>query len=228
MSDRSDSFLREVDEAVRQEHYKKLWDEYGIYALGLAVLVIAGGAAYKGWTYWQERQAQAAGASFSQALDVLDGPDPAKAKDILTSLSDKGPHGYRVLARFQLAAAAEKAGDTDKAVAEYDALAKDSSVDAILRDHSTLQAATLRLDKADHSEMEQRLKTLAEGNSAWRFSARELLGLSAYRLNNMGEAEKQFSALVGDQGTPPNLRERANMMLALIVGTPQSLSTTAK
>jgi hypothetical protein len=133
-----------------------------------------------------------------------------------------------VLARFQLAAAAEKAGDTDKAVAEYDALAKDSSVDEILRDHSTLQAATLRLDKADYSEMEQRLKTLAEGNSAWRFSARELLGLSAYRLNNMGEAEKQFSALVGDQGTPPNLRERANMMLALIVGTPQSLSTTAK
>jgi len=42
MSDRGDSFLREVDEAVRQEHYKKLWDEYGIYALGLAVLVIAG------------------------------------------------------------------------------------------------------------------------------------------------------------------------------------------
>ena len=52
--------------------------------------------------------------------------------------------------------------------------------------------------------------------------------MSAYRLNNMREAEKQFSALVGDQGTPPNLRERADMMLALIVGTPQALSTTAK
>jgi hypothetical protein len=44
----------------------------------------------------------------------------------------------------------------------------------------------------------------------------------------MREAERQFSGLVGDQGTPPNLRERADMMLALIVGTPQALSTTAK
>jgi len=228
MSDRGDSFLREVDEAVRQERYKKLWDQYGVYALGLAALIVAGVAAYKGWAYWQERQAQAAGAKFSEALTMLDGADATRAKDVLALLAEEGPPGYRVLARFQLAAAGAKAGDIDKGVADYDALARDSSVDEILRGHATLQAAALRLDKADYAEMERRLKDLAEGNSAWRFSARELLGLSAYRLNDMREAEKQFSALVGDQGTPPNLRERADMMLALIVGTPQSLSRTAK
>ena len=228
MSDRGDSFLREVDEAVRQERYKKLWDQYGVYALGLAALIVAGVAAYKGWAYWQERQAQAAGAKFIEALTMLDGTDATKAKDVIALLAEEGPPGYRVLARFQLAAAEAKAGDIDKAVADYDALASDSSVDEILRGHATLQAAALRLDKTDYAEMERRLKDLAEGDSAWRFSARELLGLSAYRLNDMREAEKQFSALVGDQGTPPNLRERADMMLALIVGTPQSLSTTAK
>jgi len=228
MSDRGDSFLREVDEAVRQERYKKLWDQYGVYALGLAALIVAGVAAYKGWAYWQERQAQAAGAKFSEALTMLDGADTTKAKDVLALLAEEGPPGYRVLARFQLAAAEAKAGDIDKAVADYDALASDSSVDEIVRGHATLQAAALRLDKTDYAEMERRLKDLAEGDSAWRFSARELLGLSAYRLNDMREAEKQFGALVGDQGTPPNLRERADMMLALIVGTPQSLSTTAK
>jgi hypothetical protein len=228
MSDRGDSFLREVDEAVRQERYKKLWDQYGVYALGLAALIVAGVAAYKGWAYWQERQAQAAGAKFSEALTMLDGADATKAKDVIALLAEEGPPGYRVLARFQLAAAEAKAGDIDKAVADYDALASDSSVDEILRGHATLQAAALRLDKTDYAEMERRLKDLAEGDSAWRFSARELLGLSAYRLNDMREAEKQFAALVGDQGTPPNLRERADMMLALIVGTPQSLSTTPK
>ena len=84
------------------------------------------------------------------------------------------------------------------------------------------------MDKADYAEMEQRLRGLAESDSAWRFSARELLGFSAYRLKNMREAEKQFNALIGDEATPPNLRERANMMIALIVGAPQTLSTTAR
>ena len=227
MTDR-DSFLREVDEAVRQDRYHQLWDKYGIYALGLAVLVVACVGAYKGWTYWQQQRAQDAGAKFTQALSMEDGADAAKSREMMTALAEKGPEGYRMLARFQLAAAEAKAGETDKAVADYDALATDSSVDPILQGHATLQAAALRLDKADYAEMEQRLKGLIAPDSAWRFSARELLGLSAYRLNNMSEAEKQFSELVGDQGTPPNLRERADMMLALIVGSPQALSTTAK
>jgi hypothetical protein len=223
-----DSFLREVDEAVRQDQYKRLWDIYGVYALGGAVLVVAGVAGYKGWSYWQVKQAQDAGAKFTQALSMEDGADAAKAREILTALAEKGPGGYRVLARFQLAAAEAKAGEIDKAVAAYDGLANDASVDPILQAHATLQAAALRLDKADYAEMERRLKGLIDSNSTWRFSARELLGLTAYRLNDMREAERQFSALVGEQGTPPNLRERADMMLALIVGTPQALGTTSK
>jgi hypothetical protein len=227
MTDR-DSFLREVDEAVRQDQYKKLWDNYGVYALAGLLLIVAAVAAYKGWSYWQERQAQEAGAKFSEALTLEGGTDDAKAHDLLASLAAQGPEGYRVLARFQLAAAEAKAGDLDKAVADYDALASDAGADQILQGHAALQAAALRLDKADYAEMDRRLKGLIDSNGAWRFSARELLGLSAYRLNNMREAERQFSALIGDEGTPPNLRERADMMLALIVGTPQSLSTTAK
>ena len=223
-----DTFLREVDEAVRHDQHKKLWDRYGVVALGAAALIVVGVAGYKGWSYWQEKRAQDAGARFTQALLMEDGADAAKAREMLTALAESGPEGYRVLARFQLAAAEAKAGDIDKAVADYDALAIDPGVDPILQGHATLQAAALLLDKADYAEMERRLKGLVDSNSAWRFSARELLGLSAYRLNNMREAERQFSALIGDQGTPPNLRERADMMLALIVGTPQALSTTAQ
>ena len=226
MSD-SDSFLREVNEAVRHDRYRQLWDRYGLYILGVAALVVVGVAGHRVWSYWQERQAADAGAKYSAALSMEAGPEAAQAREMLAALAEKGPHGYRVLARFQLAAAKAKAGELDKAVASYDSLAKDPGVDPILQGNATIQAAAIRLDKADYAEMERRLKGLVDSNSPWRFSARELLGLSAYRLNDMREAEKQFSTLIGDQGTPPNLRERADMMLALIVGTPKTLSTTA-
>jgi hypothetical protein len=227
MSDRD--FFREVDEAVRHDRYRQLWDRYALHAMGVAVLIVAVVAGYKGWTYWQERKAQEAGSQFSEALALVGGGgDAAKANEMFARLAEQGPKGYQTLARFQLAAAAANAGEIDKAVATYDGLANDGSVDSILQGNAAIQAATLKLDTADFAEMEQRLRSLAEGNSPWRYSARELLGLSAYRLGNMVEAEKQFSALIGDQGTPSNLRERANMMVSLIVGAPQALSTTAK
>jgi hypothetical protein len=216
MSD--NSFFREVDEAVRQDRYKALWDKYGVSVLVLAALLVAGVAGYKGWTYWQERQAQEAGTKFTEAL-ALDASDPAKAREAFAALAESGPEGYRVLSRFQVAAAEAKAGETEKAVASYDALAADGRVDPILQGLATLQAASLRLDSADYAEMDRRLKGLVDANSAWRFSARELLGLSAYRNGDMRAAESQFSALLSDQATPPNLRDRANVMLALIVGS---------
>jgi hypothetical protein len=193
----------------------------------LAVIVIAAVAGHTIWTYWQESKAQEAGTKFTQALLLEDGADQAKAQEMLSALAESGPQGYRVLSRFQLAAAEAKAGKIDEAVKAYDALAVDANVDRILQGLATLQAATLRLDSADYAEMERRLKGLIDSNSAWRFSARELLGLSAYRLNDTREAERQFTALLGDPGTPQNLRERAEMMLALILGTSQAQSATA-
>jgi hypothetical protein len=222
----SDSeFFREVNEAVRHEQYKRLWDRYGIFAIIGAGLIVAGVAGYKGWTYWREKEAGNAGAQFTEALTLAKTGEADKAREGFTQLADKGPKGYRVLARFQLAAAETKAGETDKAIASYDSLANDAEVDAILKGYATIQAATLKLSSADYAEMERRLKALAEGTGPWRFSARELLGLSAYKLDKMPEAENQFSALAGDESTPSNMRERADMMLALIAGAKAPAAT---
>ena len=222
----SDSeFFREVNEAVRHEQYKRLWDRYGIFAIIGAGLIIAGVAGYKGWTYWREKEAGDAGAQFTEALSLAKTGEADKAREAFTQLAEKGPKGYRVLARFQLAAAETKAGETDKAIASYDSLANDAEVDAILKGYATIQAATLKLSSADYAEMERRLKALAEGTSPWRFSARELLGLSAYKLDNMPDAENQFSALASDESTPSNMRERADMMLALIAGAKAPAAT---
>jgi hypothetical protein len=65
--------------------------------------------------------------------------------------------------------------------------------------------------------MQERLNSLAQGKSAWRFSAQELLGLSAYQNDDLSAAEERFGALLVDAGTPRNMRDRANVMLALIV-----------
>ncbi|MDJ0513374.1 MAG: tetratricopeptide repeat protein [Methyloceanibacter sp.] len=211
------SFIREVDEAVRQERYKRLWDRFGIYVIGLALALVVGAAAYNIWKYLAESAAETAGDAFTAAIALKNANDQEQATKAFEELVKDGPSGYSILSRFQLASSQAKAGDVDKAIEAYDGLAKDRRVDPILKGLATLQAAALRLDKADYSEMQTRLDALANGNSAWRFSAKELLGLSAYQNNDLRAAEDQFSALLVDAGTPRNMRDRANVILALII-----------
>ena len=87
MSDRD--FFREVDEAVRQDRYKQLWDQYGIYAIGAAAAVVLAVAGHKAWTYWQDKQAQEAGAKFTQALRLEDGPEAATAREPAADLDGR-------------------------------------------------------------------------------------------------------------------------------------------
>ncbi len=215
MSD--DSFVREVDEAVRHDEFKRLWDRFGLFAIAGAVLIVAGVAGYKGWVYWQAKQAADAGARFVGALTLNEDGKTDDAAAAFKDLASGGPTGYQVLSRFQLAAADAGAGRTAAAVTGYDALAEDSAVGTLLKDFARIQAAALLVDQASLEDMKKRIDAVAEGTSPWRHSAREYLGLTAYRLNNNAEAERYFTKALVDPGIPPNLRQRAEMILALVV-----------
>src|SRR4051812_33765476 len=66
MSD--DSFFREVNEEIRQDQARALWDRYGPYAIAIAVAVVLATAAFVAYEYWVETRANASGDTFSQAL----------------------------------------------------------------------------------------------------------------------------------------------------------------
>ena len=62
--------FKEVDEDLRREQFRKLWDRFGPYVIGLAILIVVATAGIRGWDYWQEKQAQATGDRFLAALDL--------------------------------------------------------------------------------------------------------------------------------------------------------------
>ena len=109
-----------------------------------------------------------------------------------------------------------EAGKTAQAAAAFEAIAKESGLDPLLADYAQLQAAMLRLDSASWTEMQNWLNDLAADGNAWRFSARELLGLAAQKAGKTDEARTQFQRLLGDRNTPPSIGERARIMLAML------------
>ena len=184
--------------------------------IAAAVLIIAGIGGYKYYEHRRATAAEAAGARLAIAAREAAQDKKAEAQKALEDIAKTAPTGYAVLARLRLAAAEREAGKTAEAAAAYEAIAKGSGVDALLADYAQLQAAMLRLDSANWTDMQNRLNALAADGNAWRFSARELLGLAAQKAGKIDEARTEFQRLLSDRGTPPSIAERARIMLAML------------
>jgi hypothetical protein len=205
----------EVDEEVRREQLKKLWDKYSIYVVALAVLIVAGVGGWRGYQYLEAKKAAEAGAAFDRAAELSDQNKHAEAEAAFADLAAKAPYGYRVLARLRTAA---EVAARDKAAAAkmFDDISADSSVPASERDLARIRAAQLLLETTTYPNMLQRLEPATSKDGAFRHSARELLALSAWRANDATATRQWLDLIANDGETPPGLRSRAEALQALL------------
>lgn len=217
MSD--DGFFREVDQELRQDKAKALWDNYGPAAIGLAVLVVLGTASYVGYDYFVSTRANRSGDAFSQALNLAHDGKNDEALAALDQLEKDGHGAYPVLARLRAATVLADKGDTDGAVQAFDAVSADNAVPVSIRDIARLRAGILLVDNGSYDDVAKRVEVLAVDTNPLRHSARELLGLAAWKEGRLSDAQKFFDQIGNDEAAPRNVRERANLMTELIRGS---------
>jgi hypothetical protein len=216
MAEQNDNFLREVEEELRRERIEKIWREYGTYLIAGALLIVL---AVLGREYYVGRRtaaAEATGARYEDALALATDNKQGSAAKEFEAVTANGTGGYPQLARLQSAGALLKDGKKAEALAAFEALAKESGADPLLRDYAALQAASLRLGEADFTEMQNRLNPLLGDDSPWRYNARELLGLAAFKAGNASEARNLLTPLLVDQRTPQSIAVRAQIVMAEI------------
>jgi hypothetical protein len=205
----------EVDEEVRRDQLKKLWDAYSIYIVAGALLIIASVGGWRGYQYLEAKKAAEAGSAFDKAVELSEQNKHSEAEAAFSDLAAKAPAGYRMLARLRVAA--EIASRDPKAAAKmYDDIAADRSVGAEVQDLAKVRAAGLLVDTASYPDMLARLEPSAAPQATFRHTARELLALSAFRAGDTTAARKWLDLIANDGETPPSLRSRAEALQALL------------
>lgn len=213
-----DTFIREVDEELRHDQIKGLWSRFGNVVIGVAILVVVATAGYRGWEYWTDRQAGQSGDAFIAATELSDQGKGDEAIAALEKLIADGSGAYPALARLRIAGEKQKKGDPAAAMADFEAIAADASLDKAFRDVARLRAGLIAVDREGYDQVKARLEPMAGGGEAYRSVAREALGLSAWKAGAFDEAAKWFRQIVDDAGESGNVRDRASLMLDLLAG----------
>ena len=212
----SDVFMREVDDALRQDELRTLWQRYGRAAIiGLVVLLIA----LAGVLFWQHRQtttAEATGEQFDAALDALAASQPDKANSQLADVAKSSSEGYRAMARFTQADLLLQKNDLPGAAAAFKAIAEDASLEQPFRDLALIRQTSAEYDTLQPQAVVTRLNGLANENSAFFGSAGEMVAVAYLKMNRRDEAGRLFAALARGASVPQSIRQRAIQMAGVL------------
>ncbi len=195
---RTETFIREVDEELRRDQLKALWNRFGWLFIGACVLIVAITAGYRGWLWWEERRAAQAGDRFMAALEAIESGSREEGVAELTAIVEEGSAGYAALARLRLAGESVAAGEKEAALAAYDTLAANQSLTRPLRDLARIRAALVALDIGDLAGAVERADALNVPGNPWRHAAREVLGAAAYESGDLATAREHFVSIQQD------------------------------
>ena len=213
---RDDAFIREVDEAYREDEMKQFFRRYGRWLL-LAVGV--GLAALGGWLWWQAEQVRRSEALSEQFQAALEKAESGSTTEAVASFEDIGKSGnasYRSLAAFSQAGIALNGGDAEKAGALFKAVADDPKAAQPLRDSATMKYLRVEFDKLPPADVLKRVEPYLAGDSPWFPIAGEIAALAHVKAGAPEKAGPLFYRIAADERTPQSLRARAEQMAAAL------------
>jgi len=211
-----DSFISEVNEAVRQDELYSYVRKYGWIA-ALVVVLLVGGAA---WNEFNKAQSVNAAKDLGDSLLAAVQQDDAAARaEALAAVETEG--SAAAVTSLMTASAQAEAGDTEEAKATLEALSLNPDVPQTYRDIALFKAALI--DDGD-SKLEK-LEALAQPGGSLRLLAEEQLVLLMIQDGKTDDAVTALRAIIEDAEITQSLRERAQTLIVAL-GAPLEVEGT--
>lgn len=217
-SGNSDEFIREVDEAVRQDRWLAVWKEYNTYIIGAVLAVVIGTTAGVGWRSYQESQLAANAKALADAAALLDEEKPAEAAAEFKALAENTGGGVAVIARLRAADAEKQAGNEEAKLALLNGLAGDGEVSSLYQRLAGLLASQESFGDSDADAMIDELDRAATPDNPWRASLIELKAIAEMKAGRIEEARGTLESLLADEDMPTNLQRRVGELLNALGG----------
>ncbi|HLD95644.1 MAG TPA: hypothetical protein VI959_03280 [Alphaproteobacteria bacterium] len=217
MADQFDEFVQEVENDIRQEKLRDLWDKYGKIASSVIGGVLTIGV---GITLWQNHQTDVSLKLSDTLIAVEEHLAQGKSQEafvLLDQIVSKGNKVYSPIAEFEKAALLCSSPEDIKrqeGLSLYEALKNNKQLSPLYRQyaHIVLISHKLELPSADVVSLITEIEPLCAPTSHWKHLALELKALLLEKAGNTVQAREIFSELVRDDKAPQGISMRAQLM----------------
>lgn len=210
-----DVFLREVDDALREQELIDALRQYGKLAAAAIALFLVALAGYLWWQHAQTAKAGERGEQLTLALDKVEAGKLEEARADLGKLAD-GKDGVSAAAQMMAAGVLIEQNKPAEAQRAFAAIAADDKAPQPYRDLATIREVALGFEALPPAQVVSRLKPLAVPGKPFFGNAGELLGMAYLKQNRQDLAGPLFAAIARDKTVPETLRRRSRQMAGLL------------
>jgi len=207
--------FNEVDEELRSDQAISLFRRLAPWVTGALALVLIGFLAFWAYTAYQDRNLTTASLAYQKGVDALQQGDSAGALASFEQARQAGAPGYKTLALMQEADLRASAGKPDEAARLFDQAA-DVAPNQVIGDLARLKAALALLDSAPLPQERARLTPLTDPKRPFSAYAKEALAMAELLAGKTDDAKRDLSVLQLSLGAPEDMRQRAQIAVALI------------
>lgn len=202
----------DVDDALRAQQLKALWDKYGYWVAGVVVAaVLAVGAGGLWYRHLDARLTDQTNRLLTILQEESGNPDTIKS---LATLDKEAEFPLKSVTGLYHAQKLEQGKDLAAAQNVYHDMISRKRLPRMVRDLARVHYVRLGLVQSQPAEkLLAAIQPATETNATFRASAMELKGLLLRQLGKKDEANKIFAALSTDSEVAGTLRRRAASLI---------------
>jgi len=210
MSD-DQNLIKEVEEEVRQDDYKRIWNRYKKYIFFLIIITLTLVTGLNFLKYNKEKRIEKQSELFFQAIQHIENKDYENAKKILKDINNSQIGGYSDLSFLYILDLVNK----KKISLDLDNLKvkKNSKFYGLI----TLQKFNNQINSnVDDVDNLNDIINLSKPSSIWKYHAHELLSSYYLKKNDIDNALQSLNVIINSEDSGEFIRERAKTITEMI------------
>lgn len=215
-NDFEDAFIREIDEELKNEQLKRIWEKYGLFIILFVAAAVTAAVSFESFKAWQDKRNQSFSDTYAYALNLQNQGRYAESLEVLDKLEKSGKAVYSNIAEIQKANIFIEQNKIEEAIAVLENVVNAKDFNPQIKQIAIIKLASYKLDYAPSQEIQELLEPLVKENGVWTNIAKELLAMLAIRDNDIEGAQTLYQEISVAANTPETLKARAQDMLNVI------------
>lgn len=208
------NLFNEIDEDLRQDKIKTLWNKYRAAVFTFVIVIALGLTSSEFYQYWSTSKEKNSGLIFSEIIDNIIQGDIQLAQDNIDKLSNEGTKNYKSYALVLKSDLLLSQGNLIEVEKIYNEII-DATNNSLLKNLAILKLSYIKVDNYSFDQMKQELGDLL-GDKTLGLFAHEILAMSAYKNEVYDKGIASLEIILSDERTTNSMFDRAQMMLKVL------------